>query len=239
MIYDILVIVLAVIFVIIGIKKGAARTIIMTVSCFFSYLLSSYFGNILANYIYDNAISATIQKNITETLKSLPLTDTASTLDGIVNNLPGFVKSIFSISGNDISKALSDTINNVSSTIVTEVDKVIKPVLVGFFALLLTLIIFILIRVILRCTVDKMLIRIFRLPGLNIINAILGVLFGLLRAFFIISFIAMLLKYCLPFIDNIPEFLSEKAINQSLIFKFFYNNNIFTNLINMLTGKVA
>lgn len=235
MFYDILIAIIFLVFLIIGIKRGAVRTIISFLISICSYFLATYLGKIIANWAYMQFIHTSVENAVTSAMNGISASD-PNAAQGISSALPNIVKGIISLSGNETSKLIEDAINNSSQTIANAVDSVVKNSVVAFFTFFITIILFIIIRIILKLTVGKLLNGLFKVNGLKQINSFLGAILSIVCAFFFISFLAFLIKLILPFMNGVPDFLSLESINNSYIFKYFYDGNIFSSIFAGIIG---
>lgn len=236
MIYDILLVAVCAICMIIGSKRGAVTTIVTALTSVVSFIFASFLGEILAAFIYDRFIFTRIQKSIFSAFADNSLGDSASSFDKLIDSLPDYVKAALSLSGNDANSVLKSTGESLASSAVSAVDTAVRGLVISFLAAVLCILLFIIIRLIIRYTVARAIINSFRHSSLHPADMVLGTVLGLVSAFFTLSFIAFLLHLFLPYAENIPVWLSEESVNNSLIFRYIYNGNIFTAVSNFFTG---
>lgn len=226
MVLDFLVIVLFIIFIIVGWKKGAARTLLKLVSSFASYIIAAYLGNYLAQLIYDNYISKSIIDSISGAISQSGAVNTLNT-----DSLPLIAKLAVNLSGYDVTTALGNAVSNAPSAIASGVESAISPIVTSFVSFFLTVILIVVISFIMKMTVVNLLAKIFNLPLVGFVNRIFGAVVGFVCAFLLVTFLAYLMHIIIPNIEHMPYVFSESEIYNSYIFYHFYNGNIFYSLI--------
>ncbi len=227
MIYDILVIVIFLFAVVIGFNRGAAKSLVSLIGYAAAFLIAAFLGEFLSGLIYDSYIRTSIIESVTSSLS----TD-AVNVENIA--LPPFVAFVFELTGFDLTSAFMLSADALSSSIAVGFESAIRPVVVSVLSFFLTTVIFLILFFVFKLILNKLLLSVFRLPGLRGLNKILGALLGVFNSVLIISFLAFLLKMIMPYLNNTPYILSESTIYNSYIFYHFYSGNIFYNISNFL-----
>lgn len=228
MILDIIVIAILLVSLIVGYKVGLAKTLLSLVGAIVALLVAVFLGEYLSNVIYDSFISEAVIESVTESVTS-QAGNTAITID----SLPSFVQFALSFVGYEINPQSLSAVGSVPTAIATSLEMAIKPVVTAVMSFALTLVLFILVYLVYRLLVMRLLLKVFKLPLIRSLNAILGAVCSLLTAILFVSFIAFLLRIVTPYVNDIPYFLSESTIYNSYIFYHFYSGNIFYALISI------
>lgn len=227
MIYDIIVIAIIIISVIIGFRRGAAKSVVTLIGSFASLLVAVFLGEYLAELIYDSYLRQAIIDGVTTSVEN-------GSKDVIGSGvLPAFVSFVLNLTGFDTSPFFESAAESVPTAIALGFEASAGTVVISVLSLLLTLIINIVVYFIFRKLVLRLLLAIFKLPVIRLLNKLLGVVFSLISALLIISFIAFLFKLVMPYITDMPFILSESTIYNSYIFYHFYSGNIFYALISL------
>ncbi len=231
MIYDIITIALIVIFLIVGIRRGAARTLVGIVANIVGYTVSVYLAKLTAAYIYSSMIENTIIQSVSDSVTTI--SDNA--MDTLFGSVPEFFRQLFGTTGDDMHAALSDTVGDLSSAAAATVETAVKPTVMGILSFLLTLLFFVLVMFLLRRFAIRPILKLFKLPVLSGINRFFGGVLGVVEGLVIVSIIAFLLHLVLPYISSASGIFNESTIYNSYIFYHFYSGNIFTALTSLIS----
>ena len=224
MIYDLITISLIVTLVIIGTVRGAARMLAGLIVNFVGYLIAAALAKMLAVYIYTSFVRPSIYDSVSQSVADV----SNNSINSIVDNMPGFLKGLLSISGEDLSSSLSGTVGSVSDQAAAAVDSAIQPVLVAVISFLMTMLLFAVLSFLLRHFAVRPILGLFELPVVRGFNRFLGGVIGLIDGVLVVSIIAALLNLLLPSIKSTSYLFNESTIYNSYIFYYFYSGNIFT-----------
>ena len=227
MIYDILVIAILIISLVIGYHRGAAKTVVSLFGFILSFVLAVFLGDYLAELIYNGYLSEAIINGVSTSVVNSGATNLATA------SLPAFVSFAMMLTGFDYEGALQNSLNNLPDAIAVGFEAAIKPVVLSVLTFVLTALVFIILYFVFRFIFVKILNFIFKLPIIRSLNKVLGAVFSLLSGLLLVCFIAFLLNLIMPYIENIPYWLSESTIYNSYIFYHFYSGNIFNAIISV------
>ena len=225
MIYDVVVIAILLMSLIIGYNRGAAKMIISLLSGLVSFILAAILGDFCANFIYDSYLSSAIINSVSTTVVN------SGAGELVTAELPPFVSFAVMLTGFDYDSALKASLDTIPQAIATGFETAVKPVVMSVLTFVLTLLIFLLIYFVLRAVLKAILGFVFRLPILRGVNKFFGAVLSLFGSLIFVSFLAFLLNIIMPYLTDIPFWLSESTIYNSYIFYHFYSGNIFINLI--------
>lgn len=225
MIYDVFTIALIITLIVVGVKRGALRTLAGLLVNFFGYMLAMSISRMIAQYVYDTFIRPTIYDSVSQSLTDF----TDHTVGNAVDSLPQFLRTLLKLSGSDVTESLSGPMETVSDTACASVDSAVQPVVVAVLGFLLTMLLFGLLSFVLRRLAVKPLIGLFeRVPVIRGANRVLGGVIGFVNGLLVVSIIAGLLNLLLPYIKSNSTVFNESTIYNSYIFYYFYSGNIFT-----------
>lgn len=225
MLYDLLFIAIVLLCVIVGYVRGAAKSIVTLLGFLASFLIAVFLGDFLTDFVYDSYLSSAIINSVKDSLN-------AESISADVT-LPPFVSLVMSLTGFDYEEALLSAVQNAPMAIATAFESAVKPVVVSVLSFVFTTIIFFVLYFVFRLVLRKILLFFFNLPVISFFNKLIGGVCGLFSSLFIVSFIAFLLKTVMPYLTDIPYFLSESTIYNSYIFYHFYSGNIFSTIISI------
>lgn len=235
MILDIIIIAMFLLFVIIGLKRGAAKTLLNLVGIVLAVFLSANFGSLLSEWIYKGFF----QKGITQSIHTAIEQGGTDAFNNAVNSLPDFIYSLLSCFGvsKDYLYSLTENASASSQSVISQtIEGVISPILTSIISFFVIIILFILLMVLFKLLI-KMLLGVFELPVLHMLNRTLGGILGALEAVAIVYLLVILTKLIIPFSGN-EFFITQQLINESVIFKAIFDLNIF-NSITQLSNSVT
>ena len=228
---DILTIAVIFVFVIIGYKKGIARTALSFMTTLVSVMISIFLSNPIAEKIYDTAVKPSLTSKIESAVKTAATSGEKTLIDEILKTLPNPIRNSlpnFSITNEKLNSAISSSAQTV--------EGVLRPVIVSFMTYIICFILFIAIsitaRIVINIICDKM-----DVVTKGVIDSFFGSLVGLIEGFLIVTALTFILHIALPHIKEPPQLLSDETISQSYVFKRIYDSDILVELIEMTSGS--
>ena len=237
MIYDIILILIFVLLIIIGCKRGAAKMLLNIVFAFFSYAAAIFLSNYLSDLIYNNYIKDKVISSVSSFVSQSQISSATRNISDTVSNLPVTIKAAFAFTNNDLSQTITEAVKEAPQKALQSVESAIAPIVTAFLSFLLSILLFIIISFLLRFLLMRPLLKVFKLPILKQVNIILGGVLGAIDAVLIVSFLAYLMRILIPYIGDKSFMLSESTIYNSYIFYYFYSGNIFSEITSFILGK--
>lgn len=230
MIYDLILILLFLALIIFNAVRGAAKALAGILVSVVSYLAATYLGRLFSVFVYDTLMKPAVNKAITSAV-----TDMGNGAVSKVNETaPAWLSGLMKISGVDLQSLADGKLTLTADAACEAVNTAIRPVAVDIITFLLTIVFFLLLRLIIGKLLIKPLLGVFRLPGIRAVDSILGGLIGFIDAFLIASLLSYLLKLLMPYIGSEAGIFNESTIYNSFIFYHFYSGNIFTVLVSWI-----
>lgn len=218
------IILLFAIFIVSGLKRGLVRSLIGFVATVIAIVLSMYLSKITSIFIYDNFIKNNLLVQINDILNEYVGCDLNEKTAAVFNELPKILSNTLMFCG-VTSSVVGDVIENSTGNASYELVKLFSPTIISVIRTILVPFIFIVIYTPLNF-LNRVIGRIFRVPGLRQIDQVLGAIIGALKGFLLIVLITFLLKMFLPMMSNIPDIFSKNTIESTFLFKEFYRDNI-------------
>ncbi len=218
------IILLFAIFIVSGLKRGLVRSLIGFVATVIAIVLSMYLSKITSIFIYDNFIKNNLLVQINDILNEYVGRDLNEKTAAVFNELPKILSNTLMFCG-VTSSVVGDVIENSTGNASYELVKLFSPTIISVIRTILVPFIFIVIYTPLNF-LNRVIGRIFRVPGLRQIDQVLGAIIGALKGFLLIVLITFLLKMFLPMMSNIPDIFSKNTIESTFLFKEFYRDNI-------------
>lgn len=211
---DLLILILMIISVYFGYKKGFLKTITGVISIIISIVIAVSLYQPVEEYIRKTEVYEYVYENAISRLET-PEEETNQISEyGAGNlNLPrNFLKSIQE-EANETRENITDTIANFAA------DSAIK--------IISMLLVFLVSRLIIFC-IFAIIGLIKKLPLIGWSDRILGILFGFVRGFLIIY---LLLAVVTASAGIKPDNFAARAVKQSEFAKIMYNNNVFLDFV--------
>lgn len=197
MIADIIIIAIILLFGVIGVVRGIAKTILNVLAFALSILIANQLSTFFTELIYNCFIKEALTNNILHSMQSSGI---EGALNNSISNLPEWagaivipILSLFGVNADESVKSI-DLSSQLQSAAVTA-ESMLKPLVVGVFAMILTTLFVLVLFILAKLFVVKPLSRIFRIPVLRQLNQLFGGIVGLLEGL-LIAFIAANL-YCM------------------------------------------
>lgn len=223
MIVDIIIIAIVVLFVIIGVKRGLAKTILNLAGLVLTAVSAYYISSFLSQLFYDMFIKQTVITNTQQIIEQNGIDYAVSNcLEAVpqwINGIISFIVGAFGISLNEFQNQITVPAN-ISSSASQVIESVLAPVVTSVLSIILVIILFIIILIIVKKLV-KLVLRIFNIPVIKQINQFLGGIVGLAEGLLIVFIAVNVISMAAGFSN--PDLLSNGMFNGG-IFKFFAIN---------------
>lgn len=236
MVYDFIILAIFILFIIIGVKKGAAKTLASLLMSFLAYTGATFVGKWLSVLIFQNILKPTIYDTVVTNVSDF----STSTMNNAVNNLDLNSYDVLGLGLDEsvkswVSNQMTEPIESVSTNAGETAETVLEPIVTGILSFFITIFLFFLFYILLRKFVMPLVLKIFKFPVIKQINAVLGGVIGAVEALLLVCMIAYLLKLVVPQISTDFYLLQESTINSSFIFSKLYAGNIFSWFASWLT----
>ncbi len=228
---DLLTIVIILIFVFFGFKKGVARAALTSASTLIAGIVSSALSKPIAESIYESSIKPSLVSKIDNAVKTAQQSGKSVPTSDIIKSLPNYVRN--SLPSFDITnERLRDAIRDGSKA----AEGLLRPIIVSFITCIVTVILFLLIvvaaKIIIKIVCDKM-----DMVTKGIVDSFFGALVGLLEGFLVVIVIAFVLRIAIPHMNEVPELFSDESISDSYVFRGIYDSPILREIISNTTDS--
>lgn len=220
MIADIIIIAIFALLFIIDFKRGIAITILNIAGVALTGFLAYHISNFLASWVYTAFVQQTLTTNLQQMIDTQGINAAiANSFSALPNWAMGMIGFFLSLFGTDASIYTNDfqIPNQAAATVSTSVEKLIQPIVTGFFQMVIGAVISIIIFILIKLLVNK-LAKVFRIPVVKQVNQFLGGVFGLAEAAILVFFAVNSYSGVLKFSN--PEMLNSPMISGA-VFKFF------------------
>ncbi len=222
---DVLIIVVMVVTVVGGYKRGFIKSVMHFASSILAFFAAVFFTPYLSVFLCDNVFMSGISKGIAETLRSLlAVGGNALSTEQLFTDMPDALAAIidrFNVDLDAFKEAFSSSELATEATVAEMSDFIARPIADAISSVVAFLVIFVAVLIVLRI-VTAVIGVVFELPVLKQLNSLLGLVFGLLCAVLyamVWSTLAVALVDALHSID--PVSFSEELIDGTVIVKLF------------------
>lgn len=220
MVVDIIVLSVILIFIIIGIKRGIAITLLNLAGVILCAISAYYLSELLAQSFYDAFLKQTIITNVENIIEQ-------NGLEYAVQNpfeaMPQWILSvlslllmIFGITIDEFEKNMAFS-KDISLTIAQNIEITLNGLVISIFMIILVIILFIVLFFLIK-KIIKLALNVFEIPVIKQINKLLGGLFGAIEGIVIIWFAINIFYAIIAFTS--PDIIQNDAITGE-VFKLF------------------
>lgn len=221
MILDVVMIAVIAVLVLIGVKRGIAKTFFNLLSLLLAGFLAYTASAPLSKWIYDAFISGSIHNTVTQSVAQ-SAGDVNSASQNIFDNLPGVLSGIlnmFGVTASSVSDSASSAVENFSHTVASALEAALAPAIISFLGALLIGLLFIIFVLILKL-ISRKLLKLFKIPVIRWVNGFLGGALGLCEGLVLCYIAVFVCSLLLPFAAD--PLITPDMINQSFFFKAIY-----------------
>ncbi len=214
MIADIIIISIIVFFIVVGIIRGFARSLLNIAGVIISVVIACFASQSLSQWLFDTFVRTQVldsinSVNLASGMNSV-ITDVFSVIPEWVSAIVGFFNSIFGLDNKETIKLFTDASPTDTMTPVVLTDSVISPVITGIFSFFLVIILFIVVLIIVKQIIN-LIDKIFQLPVLKQINGLLGGVFGAVEGIIIVTIAVNLFCFIINITDS--SVLNDSSVN--------------------------
>lgn len=204
MIADIIIIIIAVLFLLLGIKRGAARTLLNLAAVGAGAVIAHFLASRIAEAVYTGFFRQTVLNNLESAVAQKGAQFAAqNSIDALPDQLraiTGFFTGMFGVKPEDIQGRLVPS-SNVTGEIVRSIEQPLAQFCIGVLTVLFTIILFFVLVMIFKLLI-RLILGFFEIPVIRQVNKILGAIIGaaegLIFALFSVNIVYFILSYANP-----------------------------------------
>lgn len=177
MLADIIIIAIIVLFIIIGVKRGIARSVLGIIGLFVTYAVANGLSDWLSQAIYSSFLEETVVANVNDYMNSYGL---EYLLNNSFSALPEWIRwlvSLFGGSSENLAESVSQTVGFAESNATNMVTQALEGVTVSAMRIVLMIVLFIVAYIIVRKLI-KLVLNLFKAPVLKQVNGFFGGVLG-------------------------------------------------------------
>lgn len=209
---DAVIVVIFLLFIILGIKRGFVRSVLDLVGTLAAMLVSMWFSGIAAQWVFSTFLQESLTRQVAEALQAAPAADAADAVLSVVPEILRGGLEAFGITSDAINQAVAGTSGQAAAAVVAVLSPMVVSVLRGLFALVLFVFLLVIFRIL-----SGVVCRIFRLPVLRQLDKGLGILLGITQA----VLITVLLCFCAQALISVSSPWLVETIQASQVYQFY------------------
>ena len=175
------VILIFVLCLVIGTKRGFIKTMSKFVAFVVAAVLAGLLASPVAGFVFDSVLAPKVQSTIADGIAS-STTSVASGIDEAVQGLPGFMQNLLNNNG-ITGQTMIDRVGGSAASATAQAEsittRVIRPLTLSLLQAVAFLLLFLVLMVVVLLVL-KVLDKVFKLPGLKQLNKALGFVAGIL-----------------------------------------------------------
>lgn len=220
---DIGILLLIVVFVIQGMRRGVVKSVLSLLSVIISAIFAGVLSSSISYYIYNNYISSNIYDSI---YNSLLDSDEYTVVTAFFKDLPSGVVNLLSNNGISESTILSE-INGTNANITQGILDIISPVLVSVINVFVAIIVFFLLLIFFRILINAT-CSFIKIPILSTVNTLVGGVAGFVFAICVSWLIIAVISFTGKFVVDGDVHIILDGINASFLANILSGLNPFS-----------
>lgn len=201
--------------VLVGVKKGFIHSAVRFLGSIISALLASALGGVVAQWLFDTMFRGAMVEKINSSLQSLGADNAAAAAREVLASLPDFLVRALEEAGVTL-ETVSHAINTQASGAAGMVVDYLSPVFVNFLKVLAVIVLFFLFTTLTRL-LAALVGDLLRLPILKELDGVLGGVFGFLLALVSIWVVVAGITVFMPMLDSSGQQQVQEVLDSSLI----------------------
>lgn len=217
MLADIIIVAVIVLFTIIGVRHGIARTILGIVGLFVTYAVAGGLSKWLSPLIYNSFLEQTVTENVNNYMSSYGFD---YLIDNSISALPEWIRwlvSLFGGSSENVVQYVSQSVSSAQTNATQAVTQTLESLAVSALQIVLMIVLFIIVYIIVRKLI-RLVSKVFKAPVLRQVNGFFGGVLGAVNGL-LIAWIAVNV-FCLIAQMTGNDIISNELIDGTL-FRLF------------------
>lgn len=236
---DGLVIIIFLLAVLLGYRRGFFKSIIQLTGCLAAILIASGLSTPLASGIYNQFISGSVQKHIQSQIEKTGKESVETALDGVLEDLPDSVVNALTMFDLGTAQQIKDKLSGSLEGDIVKIsrsveDKIVRPAAVSLLRIVCLFILFV-IFMILVGIVASMVGRLFKLPVLRQADGTLGGLLGAVQGF-VLVLVAVTVMGLIASTSKTDDKLTRAVINDTILVQSVEKINPMSGTLNSMFG---
>lgn len=216
---DGIVVAVVVLFALLGLRKGFIKSLAGLIGAIAALIVALTVSRFAAEWIFNAWIRTPLLETITRSLTE----SGATTAEGIVEALPGYLQNLLGWAGGETA-SLNSAIASSSDTVARVLVTVLSPAIINLLMIVLTIVLFVIFLLLIRLLL-RLLNKVAQAPILRQVNGLLGFLFGIGKGILIVWLLCALVAVVVPLWFGDSGAWLQNAAEGSYLFKALSNAN--------------
>lgn len=214
MVSDIIIVAVFVLFILIGIKRGLAKSLLGIIALIVSFVSAKFLSHFLAQSIYDTFLKQTVTQNVSQYVSTsgidMAMSKGFSALPDWANGMISSIVSFFGGSFSQLEQLFRKSSGSALSTTANTIESTVEAVSVTIFMIIIMSVLFLVIFILAKM-LTNLIAKVFRLPVIRQIDMVFGAILGAAEGVIIIWF-AINIFAVVESMAN-PQFLSNTLVD--------------------------
>lgn len=241
-VFDIAVILILLITILVGYRRGFVKSILKLVGCIIAAILAGTFSLMAAQSVFDHMIAPTIEATIEKQISDIDTADIGTEIQNAMDSLPDVVQDMLSVYGVDSADQIVKYIDQLANKSISEVThavtaNVIRPAIIPGLRMLFYIIIFILLSVLIN-VLSNFISRFFRLPVIRqfdgLLGSVIGAIEGVVWVLLIVTVIQLFATY-----STEKSWIKQEDVEKSILVSRIAEVNPVTKMVEKLIDEVS
>lgn len=232
LVIDIILVLIACILIIRYARKGFLKTVLdllkTVIAIFLAYALRNHVAKLIDSMFMNKVIVGWVNKSLTAVAEG---GDSFVDFSSIYEDAPLFYTNVLSKFGMDI-EGIEEQFKNLTSDNIEALSENVGSALSNMISVAIAVIAIFAVSIIVLTVVVHFLNLLTKFKGVDVLNKLLGIVFGAILSAAIMWGISFLVSKGIEWFGPMyPDILNEDIINNSVILKFFCENNLWNMVI--------
>jgi len=224
MIYDIILVLLVLVSVFLGIKKGAAKTLLSCAAILLAFVVAVGLSKPVSNFVFDSFLRDSVEEEVSSAIVSSAEDKAKDVFNNPMSEHYVSAMDYFSESEEDIENKCKKMISEQGNKAAAGIVELYKPVIIGFVSMIVSASLFIILAIVFLF-IARFISKVFKLPIVNFIDKTAGAFLGLARGVIGVTVAGILLKLLAPVVSS-DSFFGSQNVSSSAIFSYIYNGGV-------------
>ncbi len=217
--------------VIIGCRRGFIKSAVRLIGCLLALVLAFCLSSPLSEWIFDGFFRAGLEQSVSQQLTDAAVSSTQALetqIDGVLETLPALVRNALASYGVGTSEQIGDILEahgsqSTAAIAETLVSYVIRPVCVLLMQILCFIVLFLVLTIAIRL-LGRLLDRMFNLPLIRHVNRLLGGVIGLIEGVLASLVLIAVLQIYIT-VTGPDALISQDVLRQTTLVSFVADHN--------------
>lgn len=232
---DLLVLLILIVTVVCGYRRGFIQTMLQLVVWVASFALALFLSSPIATAAFDGLFAEGIEIKLSESLQNMPSLAPAEQVEALLEELPDPITSVLENNDdlktmlNELEKLQENSTATANSVAHSLVSNVVRPVAVMLLRFVVFLILFIVLLFLLRL-VKNLIKPVSKLPIIHTVDGILGAVLGAAKGLIYVLAVVSMIQICAALAAPDAAF-SQKTVEDTVIVSWIADINPITSML--------